>query len=217
VLDSNGWDLVRRPTGGRAILHADELTYSVIGPKNEPRLAKDILHSYLILSRALLHALHILDIPAQAANNVDFGLNQSSDSKKKKQNPVCFEVSSNYEIMINSKKLIGSAQARRREGVLQHGTFPLQGDLTRVIQALQFPTQEKRLLAEKRLLERATTAENVLGMPLSWQAAAKAFVQAFHETLNLELHSMELTHKERERTYELVEQKYANPQWTQRI
>ena len=61
---SNGWDLVRRPTGGRAILHTDELTYSVIGPHPEPALAGSVLESYQRLSQALLKALHMLQVPA---------------------------------------------------------------------------------------------------------------------------------------------------------
>lgn len=217
VLNSRGWDLVRRPTGGRAILHADELTYSVIGPQDEPRLAKDILHSYLILSRALLRALHLLNIPAQAEEGDVIPSSQASGPHKKQQNPVCFEVPSNYEITVSGKKLVGSAQARRKEGVLQHGTFPLFGDLTRIIQALQFPSEEKRQRAQARLLERATTAEAVLGAPLSWQAAAEAYIQAFQEALNLELHPEELTPKEQARARSLLEEKYANPQWTRRI
>jgi lipoate-protein ligase A len=217
VLESRGWDLVRRPTGGRAILHADELTYSVIGPQDEPRLARDILHSYLILSQALLRALHLLDIPAQAEGGDVAPNSHASSPQKKQQNPVCFEVPSNYEITVSGKKLVGSAQARRKEGVLQHGTFPLFGDLTRIIQALQFADDAKRLRAQERLLERATTAEAVLGAPLTWEAAAGAYIQAFQEALNLELQPQELTSKELARAQSLLEEKYANPQWTRRI
>src|SRR5512137_950 len=61
-----GWGLVRRPTGGRAILHTDELTYSIIGPPEDERLAGSVLESYRCLSSALLQALHLLEIPAEA-------------------------------------------------------------------------------------------------------------------------------------------------------
>ncbi len=59
-------------------------------------------------------------------------------------NPVCFEVPSTYEITVGGKKLVGSAQARRKEGVLQHGSLPLTGDLTRILQVLSFPDEESR-------------------------------------------------------------------------
>ena len=65
ALNQNGWGLVRRPTGGRAILHCDELTYSVIAPNHEPRLEGGVLDSYRTLSQALLRALHTLEIPAE--------------------------------------------------------------------------------------------------------------------------------------------------------
>ncbi len=134
VLERAGWHLVRRPTGGRAILHTDELTYSVIGPPEDPRLAGSVLESYRCLSKALLHALHLLGIPAEAHEK-----NIEKPSGSPEANPVCFEVPSNYEITVGGKKLVGSAQARRRNGVLQHGSLPLVGDLTRIVQALALP------------------------------------------------------------------------------
>ena len=115
-----GWDVVRRPTGGRAILHTDELTYSVTGPQDEPRLAGSVLESYQRLSAALLEALRQLNLPAQAA-----GAHLSAAEGADPKGPVCFEVPSDYEIVVGGKKLIGSAQARRKGGVLQHGALPL--------------------------------------------------------------------------------------------
>ena len=66
ALAQAGWVLVRRPTGGRAVLHTDELTYSVIAPLNEPIVAGTILESYSRLSKALLTALELLGLPARA-------------------------------------------------------------------------------------------------------------------------------------------------------
>ncbi len=218
-LRQHGWDWVRRPTGGRAILHTDELTYSVTGPQNEPRLAGSVLESYRTLSQALLRALHLLEIPAQALEKplpLNAGPVESNDNNNG-TNPVCFEVPSNYEITIQGKKLIGSAQARRKQGVLQHGSLPLYGDLTRITQALVFPDEASRQLAAERLLARATTAEAVLGHPLDWEAAAEAFVRAFSEVLNLDLQPGELTPREQAEAEELQESKYAHSQWTERI
>jgi lipoate-protein ligase A len=70
-LSSLGWDLVRRPTGGRAILHTDELTYSVIAPLSEPRVSGSVLDSYQTLSQALLRALWQLGVPAQSLEKKD--------------------------------------------------------------------------------------------------------------------------------------------------
>ncbi len=210
-LKANDWQLVRRPTGGRAILHTDELTYSVIGPHSEPRLSGSVLESYQRISLGLLHALRSLGIPVEASEKKSGHPNQDTN------NPVCFETQSNYEIIIKGKKIIGSAQARRRQGVLQHGSFPLHGDLTRVTQALLCPEDLSRKRAAKRLLERATTAKEVLGTDLTWDIAAQAFATGFCDALNLELIQAELTPPELVRVTELVYEKYSHPKWTQKV
>jgi lipoate-protein ligase A len=206
-----GWELVRRPTGGRAILHTDELTYAVIGPQREPRLQGSILESYQRLSVALLAALRLLGLPAQAHSLPPE--NQNGDS----MGPVCFEVPSNYEITVHGKKLVGSAQARKREGVLQHGTLPLWGDLSRITQALCFKYESERERAAVRLKTRATTVEEVLGYRVSWDEAAQAFVSAFQLELALKLAPASLSQAELERAGELVGVKYGGRMWTERI
>ena len=210
ALAENGWDVVRRPTGGRAILHVDELTYAVIAPEDEPRVKGGVLESYLRLSEALLECLNILGLSPQAEE-------KKQTEKKDKPNPVCFEVPSNYEITVKGKKLIGSAQARRKTGILQHGALPLYGDLTRIINALQFPSDEAKSKAKSRLLAHATTVEIELGYPISWDQANQAFKQAFQNTLNLELEPSRLTSVEKNRAESLLRTKYAHPSWTERI
>jgi lipoyl(octanoyl) transferase len=211
ALAQMGWDLVRRPTGGRAILHTDELTYSVIGPSNEPRLAGSVLASYQVLSEALLAALHNLRVPAEAQGKPLLA------SESDPIGPVCFEVPSNYEITVGGKKLVGSAQARRKQGVLQHGSLPLCGDLGRITQALVFQNEALRKQAAERIWQRATTVERSLGRSISWDQAAQAFQTAFAHTLNLDLQPGELSADEQERANQLVEEKYAHPSWNERI
>jgi lipoate-protein ligase A len=204
------WDWVRRPTGGRAILHTDELTYSVIAPLNEPRVFGSVLESYRRLSGALMTALQLLGISAESQPSA------MPDSGRSKA-AICFEVPSNYEIVVQGKKLIGSAQARRKEGILQHGTLPLWGDLTRITQALMFPDGTKRIDANIRLLARATTVETILGYKISWDTAAQAFVAGFQSELGLELIQSELSPPEKKRTSDLVREKYTHPSWLSRI
>jgi len=210
ALAAKGWELVRRPTGGRAILHVDELTYAVIASEREPRVKGGVLESYLRLSQALIESLRLLGLSPQAEK-------KESVSKKGKPNPVCFEVPSNYEITVNGKKLIGSAQARRKEGILQHGALPLYGDLARIITALQFPNETAKTSAKDRLLAHATTVENELGQVITWQQASHAVQQAFSKVLNLNLEPENLTEKEIERAEALQKNKYAHSSWTERI
>ena len=209
-LEEFGWDMVRRPTGGRAILHTDELTYSVCGPEHEPVLSGDILSSYKRLSAAILAALEHIGVGVQA-------LPQEKNPVSKTPEPVCFEIPSNYEITANGKKLVGSAQARRQGGVLQHGTLPLYGDLARIVQVLRFPNPVSRAQAAERLLERATTIQTALGRLVDWQLAADSFIRAFSETLKLELLPGSLTEAEQLLAQQLLEEKYANPSWIKKL
>ncbi len=205
-----GWQLVRRPTGGRAILHTDELTYSVITPLHEPRVAGSVLESYSRLSKALLSALQILSLPAQARESYGSPTGRNT-------NPICFEVPSNYEITVDGKKLIGSAQARRKEGVLQHGSLPLHGDLSRIVDVLNPGSGISKSEAATRLLEHATTVETVLNRPITWNQAAEAFRLAFEQSLNLIFDPGELTAAETNRTQELVAEKYGVDTWNKRV
>lgn len=209
-LKEHGWEIVRRVTGGRAILHTDELTYSVIAPSNEPRVEGSVLESYNRLAQALLLAVKNLEIPVEMKEAV-------TQDAVLRNNPVCFEVPSTYEITVNGKKLIGSAQARKKEGVLQHGSLPLTGDLTRICQALVFENESAREEASQRLLERATTVESALGVEIIWEKAKQAFVHAFEAQLGLSFERGELSESESKRAEELVKDKYDHPSWTERV
>jgi lipoate-protein ligase A len=210
-VSANGWDIVRRLTGGRAILHTDELTYAVIGPQEEPRLTGSVLESYQRLSLALLNGLKLLGIPAEAKSQPPLPTGRDPIG------PVCFEVPSNYEITVNGRKLIGSAQARRMKGVLQHGTLPLYGDIGRITQALAFEDDLERERSADRLHNRASTVENILGGRVEWLQAAQTFIQAFESALNIQLTRAELTSGERDRATQLAQEKYSHLGWTERV
>ena len=205
-----GWDFVRRPTGGRAILHTDELTYAVIAPLHEPRVMGSVLESYSRLAQALLNALQILSLPALARDTYE--------TSSRNTNPICFEVPSNYEITVDGKKLIGSAQARRKEGVLQHGSLPLCGDLARIIEVMKFEeNSNEKSEAAHRLLDRATTVEQILQHPVGWEQAAEAFKAAFERSLNLEFEPDGLSPNELARAEELSRMKYGSDEWNKRV
>ena len=210
-LQERGWGIVRRPTGGRAILHIDELTYSVCGQQSNPNLSGNVLESYQRLSLALLDALRLMGIYADSVKKT------SLQDSHNKNNPVCFEVPSNYEITVTGKKLIGSAQARKKSSILQHGSLPLYGDLTRILQVLNFPDDIQREKAGERLLSHATTIEAVLDYPGDWWIASQAFIRAFRTVLKLNLQSTGLTVAEGRRAMELYREKYNNPKWTGKL
>ena len=203
-LEERGWDLVRRPTGGRAILHTDELTYSVIGPKNDPRLQGSLIDSDRNISRALFDMLSRLGLPVE----VHQGKNPEAHHQ-----PVCFENPSDFEITVNGKKIIGSAQSRKKISLLQHGSLPLTGDLTRITQVLSYPTPGERARAGAVLLNKAAVVDSILGRTVSWDQAADAFQESFSRILNLDLAQNDLTTFEKEEAKRLADEKYSHPDW----
>jgi lipoate-protein ligase A len=210
-LHENNWEIVRRPTGGKAILHTDELTYSVCGPNSDPHLIGSVLESYQRLSLALVEGLRRMGILADTVE-VSNGINDQDP-----ENPVCFEVPSNYEITVSGKKIIGSAQARRKSGVLQHGSLPLFGDLTRIMQVLKYKDEQQKKQAAVRLLDHATTVETVLGYKGDWWLACQAFKHAFQKELSINLIPGNLTPAEGLHAMELYQKKYNQPDWTDRF
>jgi lipoate-protein ligase A len=212
ALHARGWDMVRRPTGGRAILHTDELTYSVIGSVDEPRLVGGVIESYRRLSMGLLGALEFLALPVkQQASN---GANGHAPLDP---NPVCFEVPSDYEITMDGKKLVGSAQARRKGGVLQHGSLPLFGDIARITEVLRYPDEAARQSSAERVRSRAATVEEGLGRAVSFAEAADAFLHGFSTVLNLDFEEGQLSEQEEEAALRWEQERYAALRWTERV
>jgi lipoyl(octanoyl) transferase len=202
---ARGWDIVRRPTGGRAILHVDELTYSVCAPESEPRVRGGILPSYLRLSNALASGLSQLGLRPQRAG---------APEPDEAQGPVCFDSPSNYEITVGGRKLIGSAQARRRGMVLQHGTLPLYGDLRRIVEALQYNDEAERAAAAATLTASALTLEEALGQRVAYQEAVTAVATGFASALNLSFERGSLSAAEAEQARAIRAEKYADDGWT---
>ncbi len=210
ALAAHGWHVVRRPTGGRAILHTDELTYSVIGPSDEPRLVGGVLESYKRLSEGLMRSLLLLGLPVERQPM------RQGNGFGALDNPVCFEVPSDYEITLKGKKIIGSAQARKKGGVLQHGSLPLFGDIARITEILRYPNEERRQQAAERVRARAATVEEGLGRRVSWEEAGDAFMSGFNEVLNIDFVEGELSEAEKQAADRWMAERYAGAAWTQR-
>lgn len=203
-----GVDTVRRPTGGRSILHTDELTYSVALLQTDPRTEGGVVEGYRRLSEGLLAGLQLLGVPAvQAVDAPPTGVEPTA---------VCFETPADYEIAVGGRKLVGSAQWRARGGVLQHGTLPLRGDLTRIVDHLAFSASERET-QKRRLRRRALTLAEAMGRAPSFDEVARALAAGFAAALNLALVPGDLTSRERARAVDLRDKVYASPQWTGRV
>jgi lipoate-protein ligase A len=203
-LAAHGWGWVRRPTGGKAILHTDELTYSLSLPADHPLAAQSIVESYREISRALMHALTVLGAATHSER-------RPADSPKA-SGAVCFEVPSHYEITVEGRKLVGSAQVRRKAGLLQHGTLPLTGDLARICDALAYPDDAQREAARATVHQRALTLSEALQRVVTWDEAAQAVVGGFAQVFEVEwVSAAGLTPAEAERAQQLVDEKHRSP------
>jgi lipoyl(octanoyl) transferase len=174
---ADGVDVVRRATGGWAILHTDELTYSVALRPDDPRVSGAILDTYRTLSQGLILGLRVLEADAEMNPVIPGGAQNSSAA--------CFEVPSAYEITVGGRKLIGSAQTRPAGKVLQHGSLPLYGDIARVARYLTFASEDERQALTAHLRERATTLRDALGRYISFAAAATVLELGFSNALSL--------------------------------
>ena len=111
--------------------------------------------------------------------------------------------------------MLGSAQTRRRDVIIQHGALPLYGDVSRICAALSFESEQQRLAAGERVLQRAITLEEALGERYSRTRVIGALMRGFAETLNLSLEEGQLAEGEQARAVELRESKYATPAWSE--
>jgi lipoate-protein ligase A len=200
-----GYTWVRRPTGGRAILHIDELTYSVVAPQGEARVTGDIITSYRRLSLGLVEGLKTLHNSVVQADRMETisGLDKSA---------ACFDVPSHFEVTAYGRKLIGSAQVRRNGVVLQHGALPLEGDVSRLVDVLVL-TEPERVVLQDKLLNRAIALDEVVGRVVPFDETAEALTRGFETALNLEFTPGELTPFEREAAEGLVS-RYTGDEWT---
>lgn len=174
ALADRGYDLVRRPTGGRAVFHAEEITYGVA----MPAAGRGIHETYAMISAALKRGFELL-----GATGIEFSRNrpdfrehyQSLDSEG------CFSTSALNELAWNGRKLVGSAQRRYGSVLLQHGSILL-GDAHLDIVDFLSVDPARRDDMRNRLAERTATLSDVLAAPLpSFVEIAEALQKGFAE------------------------------------
>lgn len=114
VIEAGGYSLVKRPTGGRAIFHADELTYSVTGTSPGPLFGSSLHESYMKINEALVLFLQRLGLSVEVSGG---------ESREDMRSLVCFKSAGRHEIRVGGRKLVGSAQRRTQGVFLQHGSI----------------------------------------------------------------------------------------------
>ncbi|KJR43372.1 biotin/lipoate A/B protein ligase, partial [Candidatus Magnetoovum chiemensis] len=191
---ANNIPIVRRPTGGRAVLHFDELTYSFSCPKIDGLFSDNLLDNYKTLNSAFFNAFLALGIDVQI-----------SGKKLKRHDltgtPICFASTSYSEITVLGKKIMGSAQRRYSEGFLQQGSIPINIDMA-LMQAIfkHAPIDEVFFY---------TYPANI-----NIDAIIAAVKTAFEQTFSIRFISEGLTVYEKGLYLTLLKERYQSRQWT---
>ena len=207
---SLGIDVVRRPTGGRAVLHDHEVTYSLVISANDPRVTSGILAAYLTISQALIRGLSYLGITAELLP-LRRGVPLPSDNAS----PVCFATPSSYEVAVGGRKIIGSAQRRAHDVIMQHGSIPLSWDLERMRAVFGRSSLESGIPQGKPDYHLPMTSlQEAGGRTYDYADVVAALTRGIAETWEVDLIPCGLTSEERRLSEHLRATKYRSEAWT---
>lgn len=209
----HGLGFVRRPTGGRAVLHDKELTYSVIVSEQHPKMPSSVTEAYKIISMGLLHGFQNLGLRAEMVSLA------SEEEKEKYSSPgssACFDSPSWYELVVEGKKVAGSAQTRQKGVILQHGSILLDMDVELLFSLLNFSSDRLKQRMMESFRQKAVTINEVSPRAISLQEAIDAFGRGFASGLDVELVPGELTEEELALAKELAQTRYGTEEWNLR-
>ncbi|WP_232699620.1 lipoate--protein ligase family protein [Brevibacillus daliensis] len=210
AVKKKGIGLVRRATGGRAVLHDAELTYSVIVSEDHPLMPKTVTEAYKVISMGLLHGFQKLGLAAEMVSLA------SEEEKAKYSSPgssACFDSPSWYELVVEGKKVAGSAQTRQKGVILQHGSILLDMDVDLLFSLLRFPSERVMERMKSSFIGKAVTINEISPVPITLAQAVDAFYAGFAEGLGVELENATLTAEELQAAEELATTRYATDEW----
>jgi lipoate-protein ligase A len=166
--ESLGYDVVQRPTGGGIVFHNEaEVTYSLVVPFADPLLPKDLIASYKIISEAVVVGLQKLGVSAE--------VKMTRDSRQATRDNLCFSYPTEYEIVADGRKLVGSAQKRGKNAMLQQGSVFVRRPAAAVFSVLKKPFLEPR----------AVSLEELMGRQESFEELKEALVAGFRARLGV--------------------------------
>lgn len=200
---------VRRPTGGRAVLHQHELTYAVAIPLGYPGLPQGITETYRWLSEALVHGLKAIGVPAEMA------VPQTKEGRG--QTAACFDSPSRYEITANGRKIVGSAQVRRDGVLLQHGSILERFDLNLLLEVMAWPSERARNVAARLLGQKAGSLDRFLTEIPDDRFLEETFLEAFSQRLGVEGVREPLQPEEVQQVDQWQRVRYEQDSWNRRI
>lgn len=204
-LEEHNCQFVRRLTGGSAVLHHNELTYSLVVSEQHPLIPKSIRDAYYILSKGILAGYKHLGI------NADYAIPQ--DEVGKERTTVCFEKLAYYEMVVDGKKISGNAQTRKQGVLLQHGSIPISIDKQMLFDLFRFPSEAIKQEKRADFSNKAITINEYTQKNYEYTDLAEAFHKGFEVGLDIKLKSFELSEEQWKEVYELAETKYSSESW----
>jgi lipoate-protein ligase A len=202
-------DVVRRLTGGRAVLHNNDLTYSICTPKYYfDILGENINETYRKISLAFLKSLEFLNIKGewQEKSQRDDWLDSPQSSKP------CFSSSIRYEIKVNDKKLIGSAQRRFKNSFIQHGSMPIEKQFRGLVDLLPDANERRIKKMKMRLGKNTVSLQDLLSIKLDINQIISAIRSGFSNFFSVNLVETDLNLDQR-RMIDKIIPKYRSKNW----
>lgn len=207
-----GYGMVRRQTGGRGVLHDKELTYSVIVPESHPDMPSTITEAYRVISEGLLQGYKELGLEAY------FAIPRSKEERDKLKQPrsaVCFDAPSWYELVVEGRKIAGSAQVRQKGVILQHGSLLQDVDVDDLFDMFIFKNDRLKEKMKKAFVDKAIALNDISEKNFTIAEMEIAFEKGFKKGLNVDFKPLTLTVAQQEEVNELI-QKYKSDEWNYR-
>lgn len=201
---------VRRPTGGRGVLHDQELTYSVIVSEAHPKMPQSVTEAYRVISEGLLVGFKNLGLDAY------FAIPKTEAEKEALKNPrsaICFDAPSWYELVVEGRKVAGSAQTRQKGVILQHGSIILDIDVKKLFSVFKYPNERVRERLESNFKKKAVAINELRSKRVNMEEVKEAFKKGFEKGLQIELRPYQLTEQQEQFVNKLAKNRYENDSW----
>ncbi len=204
ICQREGIPIVRRITGGRAVLHGDDLTYCVASGADVAKLPNTIRGSFLEISRGFIEGLRPLGIEADSVR---------APAKETGRSPLCFMSTSWYDITCKGRKIIGSAQRRWKDGMLQQGSLLLDFSPEAYYKFFRFPDETRREQIIQESQSRVIGLNDLVPVRMTPETIVKQIATGFEKALGITLKPAGLTPLEHERADHLAQTKYTTVSW----
>ncbi len=210
AVKKHGLGFVRRPTGGRGVLHEHELTYSVIVSEDHPEMPTSVTEAYRVISEGVLEGFKQLGLDAY------FAVPKSEEDREKLKNPrsaVCFDAPSWYELVVEGRKVAGSAQTRQKGVILQHGAILLDIEEDKLFSLFKYSNDRIKERMQNAFKNKAVAINALTEDRVTFDQAKQAFYEGFEKGLNIALEPYTLSDDEMNYVENLAKTRYESDEW----